>query len=468
MNRCFSNFKMYRNLGFRRSLATIRFAFLASVIATTTLVNNGFAQFGGAFQQRTVGGVKIDANGVVEDAVAEDNNQSLSELRKRVRGGKGEFAESTSRRMISLKAVQAAIQESIDTKQPLPEEIALLGGLTRIEMVLVYPEENDIVIAGPAESWTVAKDGSIVGSKSGLPIVYLEDLVVAFQTADAARQEGISCSIDPTPEGSQRLNALLDQVSAGPNFNPAAMEPAMREAFGAQKVSITGVPKTSHMARVIFAADYQMKRLGMNLTKSPVKGLPSYIEMIRSKSVKSPQSRWWMASDYNAIEHSEDSLAWKISGRGIKTMTEQEVVGKDGTRTQNGKTDALAQKWADLFTDKLDELSVKTPVFGDLRNVMDVCVVAALIQSRGLDELAQCDLSLLRGKKANIELSSLEAPVAVEPQCSFLKTTAGWVVSASGGVMVDSWSAVQKLKVNKELAQVRGSVGSGKKGWSWQ
>ncbi len=42
--------------------------------------------------------------------------------------------------MVSLKAVQAAMTEAAASGDPLKEEIALLGGLTRIEYVLVFPK----------------------------------------------------------------------------------------------------------------------------------------------------------------------------------------------------------------------------------------------------------------------------------------------------------------------------------------
>ncbi len=80
----------------------------------------------------------------------------------------------------------------------------------------------------------------------------------------------------------------------------------MREAFGPQVVSIHGVPKTNHMARVLFAAVYKMKRLGMKPNRTPVKGLPSYIDMIRNSLLRCHNHDGWMSCDYNAIEHSED------------------------------------------------------------------------------------------------------------------------------------------------------------------
>jgi hypothetical protein len=371
--------------------------------------------------------------------------------------------------MISLKGIQAAMVEAAKSGKPLPEEVLLLGGLTRIEMVFVYPDKQDIVIAGPSEAWTIAKNGSIVGKDSGRAIVYLEDLVTAFKSVDSARTEGITCSIDPTPEGSQRLSTLLDSVKPGPGFNPANIEPAMREAFGLQVVSLTGLPKNSHMARIIFAADYQMKRYGMNLAEPPVKGLPSYIEMIRSRAVSAPQSRWWMECDYDAVQHSQDGLAWKLSGRGIKTLTEAEVIENDGSRKQTAKKDALAQKWADMFTDKMDELSTKDPIFGELQNIMDTCVVAAIVRGRDLEGKSGLDLSVLSGKTPTVELGNFNTPNQIEPQCSFLKTSAGWVVTTSGGVSVDSWSVASKTEVNDDLAGVRASVDrSSADSWTWK
>ncbi len=113
------------------------------------------------------------------------------------------------------------------------------------------------------------------------------------------------------------------------------MESAYREAFGPQTVRLTGVPANSHMAQVLLASDYQMKRYGMNLAKAPVKGLPSYVEMIANSS-GTPQSRWWMACDYAAVEHTKDALAWKISGRGIKTLTEDEMIDQQAIESKLG------------------------------------------------------------------------------------------------------------------------------------
>ncbi len=95
-----------------------------------------------------------------------------------------------------------------------------MAGLQRIEYVFVDHENEDIVIAGPAEPWTVRDDGSVVGKVSGGSTMRLADLMVAFQSLESARREGISCSIEPTAEGRRRLQQFLRRVKLRPGQNP--------------------------------------------------------------------------------------------------------------------------------------------------------------------------------------------------------------------------------------------------------
>ena len=183
--------------------------------------------------------------------------------------------------MISLSKLQSEIASAIAENRPLSEEVLYLAGLQRVQYVFVYPEENDIVLAGPAEGWVVRDDATVVGETSGRPVIQFEDLITALRTTTATQQQTISVSIDPTPEGELRLNRLLSQVRVGPGFNQSRLEEAMRNAFGPQQVSLTAVPADSRMASTLVAADYRMKRLAMNIEDSPVAGLPSYLEMIR-------------------------------------------------------------------------------------------------------------------------------------------------------------------------------------------
>ena len=67
-------------------------------------------------------------------------------------------------------------------------------------------------------------------------------------------------------------------------------------------------------------------------------------------------------------------------------MTEIDAISGDGTASQTGKKDKLAQAWADAMTEKYSELSQRMPIFSDLQNIMDMTIVATLISQRTRSE----------------------------------------------------------------------------------
>ncbi|MGI9470694.1 MAG: DUF1598 domain-containing protein, partial [Rubripirellula sp.] len=298
----------------------LRFIVPASlgIIALATTVHAGIG-FGG---RRSVGGVVIDGAGIVRTASIQERQELANVVRQGLEPLAGELDEATEMRMISLKGLQQAIIDSSQTGQAVPDEVEFLAGLQRIEYVFVDKEKQDVIIAGPAEPWKLRPDGFVVGTVTGGSTMRLADLVVALRSVESARHEGISCSIEPTPEGRLRLQQLLRRIKLRPGQNPAVFEASMREAFGPQMIHLTGIPADSRYARTLVAADFEMKRVAMGLTDSPVNGLPSYLQMSRNSAHSSSQNpRWWMACDYDALAKSEDGLAWKLSGQGVRTLT---------------------------------------------------------------------------------------------------------------------------------------------------
>lgn len=426
------------------------------------------AQFGLGIRNGVVGGVKVDAGGVVRDASIEEQGEELRQLRAAIKSPTGQLADKASLRMISLKKLQQTIQQAAQQDKPLPEEVLFLAGLQRIEYVFAYPEQNDIVLAGPAEPWIVRDDSSVVGKSSGRPVLRLEDLLVALRTADEAQREVISVSIDPTAEGEVRLQQLMSKMN-GNGFNPEVAAPMIKEAFGPQDVRLTAVPKDSRMAQTLVAADYQMKRLAMNLESSPIKGLPSYMELIRNVgNKKGLQPRWWITTNYEALLHSQDRMAWKISGSAIKAMSEDQYLTKSGDRVGTGSANKTAEKWANLFTEKYDELCSTSSVFGDLRNVIDLNVVAAIIRSQRMEETVGCNLNLLCGADVSkLPTPQWQVPKTLDAQCSFVRGQAGWTISASGGVEINSWKIVADAKADDSVKATYTKASSTGENWWW-
>ena len=415
--------------------------------------------FGGGFNggfNRAVGGVMIDASGMVRTATVDEKIDLANVMRGVVDTADGDLAKPAEMRMVSLKRLQQAIVDNRGSGKALPDSVAFLAGLQRIEFVFVDQANQDIVIAGPAEPWKLLDDGSVVGTKSGHAVLRLEDLVVAMQAVEKARTEGISCSIEPTAEGRRRLRQVLKGIVLRNGQSPAIYEESLKQAFGPQMISISGVPGDSRFARTLVAADYEMKRLAMELNESPVKALPSYLQMAKNRRHNSAQNpRWWMACNYDALSRSEDKTAWRLNGQGVKTMTEQDIVSTDGSVKESGRTDKVAQAWADKMTETYGELSNRMPIFADLRNLMDLTVVATLIVQEDLAKRADADLSVLMDNEDDVELVKYSTPKSVAPQCSFVYGRGGWIVTASGGVDVNGFEVVQNQETDSAVADSR-------------
>jgi hypothetical protein len=451
----------------RCALRAALFAFAAFALAGWS--SEAHAQFGGGgFGRQGVGGISMDAEGVVKN-IEVDRLHDLRDVRARaLKQMPGDLVPPNELRKISLRQLEAAV---IAARKGglVPHEMRLLAGLQRIQYVFVYPEQNDIILCGFGEGWRVDELGNIVGITSGRPVMLLDDLLVALRSARSASRGGITCSIDPTPQGMQRLQAYVKTLG-GIGDDPAATLRSIEQQLGPQVITLHGVPTSSHFAQVMVAADYRMKRIAMKFDPSPVKGLPSYLDMISGggRGASNMQPRWWLATNYNPLLTDEDGLAWEIRNLGVKAMTEDAYFSANGQRVvQAGKTSAIAQKWADLMTSKYGELSMKDPIFGELSNCMDLAVISALIFKENLLGKAGCDLA---GLLSDTELPAEEFPVPkhIDTMASTVHKSGGWVISASGGVEINSWGVADKKEKSTSLTSPRAKGAPAKiSHWWW-
>ncbi len=220
-----------------------------------TISNRTFRPFVTGFvpvigRNGAVGGVSVNANGVVAQAepeivrrLGEMRQDALVEIPEGLRNKSG-------LRKVSLRAIEEAVVASLTDGRPIPDAIQYLGGLTRIRHVFVYPQQNDVVLAGPAESWTIDSQGNVVGVRTRRPVLRLEDLLVVLRGVENAREELVSCSIDPTEEGVGRFRSFMSRQR---RFS-AAVVAGIEKSLGPQTVTVTGVPNTSHFARVLVPA----------------------------------------------------------------------------------------------------------------------------------------------------------------------------------------------------------------------
>jgi hypothetical protein len=430
-------------LGFLR--AWLRLV-IGSLVAAVVLLQSSLAQaqaYSGVSQ--AVGGISIDPNGVMNKATLDKTGWLHDYRAKGLEALPHELGQWTPQRKVSLRGLEKAIARQLDNGQPLSDAVRHLAGLQRIDLVLVYPEQKDIVLVGPAEGWKVDAQGNVIGASSGRPVMQLDDLLVALRAARQAAQ-GISCSIDPTAEGLTRLRGAVAKLhTIGPN--PQGTATYIQEMLGPQTISVSGVPATSHFARVLVAADYRMKRLAMHFDPPPIRGLPSYLEMVSTAhaGMNNMLPRWWLTAQYDALTRDDEGLAWQLPGASVLAMTEEDHLAADGAREHTGKAGGPAKKWADTMTAKYDELSLADPIFGDLRNCMDLALVAALVAKENLVAKSGASLPLLLGTDG-VKADIYPAPRKVDSQASLIQRGKNWVISASGGVQFNAWAALQQTK----------------------
>jgi hypothetical protein len=431
---------------------------VCAVVAMSATVSSALAQnpggglgTGGNNFFGVVGGVAIDANGAISPDVARLDQQTLSRLIETIQKNRGDQTAGIGTRVISMNRLERLLRDSAADKTEIPPDAAFLGGLQRIESIVVDTANNDLLIVGQGDDWTVNQFGAIVGANNGQPVVQLQDLIVAMRYVDAANSgAGISVSIDPTPEGAQ----LFQTASASGNFDPALV-PALEEAMGPQQISLTGVPPTSRFAQVLANADFKMKRISMGLEAAPIDNFPSLLEMLKRRDATfgTMSPRFWMECNYEPVAKSEDGTVWKISGPGVKTLTDEQYFSRDGERKAANKKNVFAEKWAAMMTERYEELATAEPAFAELRNIMDLSVVAAIIRKHDLMGAANTELPCILGQMASLEIPEYTAPKTVPSQCSFIRATSAWIVTASGGVLLDSWGVASNVEINNSLTR---------------
>jgi len=418
-------------------------------------------------QNRSVGGISILADGQLGNAevdVMGELSQLRSEALEPIPAG---LNQTTELRKISLNQLDQAIAECLAQGKDLPDAIKYLGGLQQIQYVFVYPEQNDIVLVGPGEGWDIDKRGNVVGLTTRRPVMLLDDLLVALRTARQAAQGGISCSIDPTAEGLARLQ----QHSKGLRTigNPTQTGADIENALGPQDITVHGVPDKSHFARVLVAADYRMKRLAMNFEPVPIRGMPGFLTMMRSSGARmaNMMPRWWLEPNYKPLMKSPDGLAWEFRGASVKAMTEADFLNAAGERQHSGEANPLAQRWADNMTEKFDELAIAEPIFGQLRNCMELAIVSALLVKERLPEKASLSMSTLMDAN-QLKTDEFFAPKQVDSKTSMVKSGRNWIISASGGVQVNSWFVIDKVEQGEAPAKARAeATPTADASWCW-
>jgi hypothetical protein len=433
---------------------------IVSTVAAETWAENG----GGQAEIRPFpGGVLVDAGGMLKLKSRADASKNLVTKRGTVpavaAATSGSARQASTLRCVSLPRLEREMIRRQVAHERLDPAMLTLAGLQRVRYVFVYPESGDLVLAGPAGDWSVDKDGHIIATDTREPVVRLDDLLVILRRGKEAADSHFGCSINPRQEALAKTQAFLAASSQKP------LEPSrrtqwlvdLRDSVGRQDIEIFGIDPSTRVASVLVEADYHMKLIGMGLADG-VDGVDSYLKSIRLRPNESPPAmsvlRWWFALKYDTIARSEARDAFELVGQGVRVLSENEMLAEQGQRVHTGASDPLNRQFAESFTSHFAELARKYPVYGELRNIFDLAMAVAVIQTEGLAEHVGWRPTLLTsGEK--LRLPQGNPPREVETVVNHRVIDKRLVIAGvSGGVMVAPGDVLRDARASESTGKI--------------
>ncbi|MEX1095032.1 MAG: DUF1598 domain-containing protein [Planctomycetales bacterium] len=395
-------------------------------------------------------GVRVDPNGHLHRLTRQEQTDRLRSLGVQAR--RADLNEDMDRpsglRLVSLSRLEREVERRLAAGQPVVETMRHLAGLSRIEYVFLYPEQNEIVVGGPAEGWRFDEQGTPVGLTTGKPTMQLDDLVTVLRIFAPEGEKLFICAIVPRKDNMQQVQEFVAQSQArGPLAQGGVSRFAKRieQLMGAQDVEFSGVPVDSRVAHVILEADYRMKLIGIGKLDGGPK-IKSFFELLSGAEAKNPPPtnamRWWLTMKYDAIRHSADRDVFAVEGSSVLCRSEDEIVTAQGDRVHTGQSAGTNRAFAANFTQHYADLAQRDPVFADLQNVFDLSLVAALIQEERLHERAGWDLGCFSPKGA-YQPAVYAVPKTVDSVVNHrVYNGKDIVVQAAGGVRGDLLAVV--------------------------
>jgi hypothetical protein len=445
---------------------------ITSTVEKDTWAENGTGE--GDIMPFAINGVYADADRAL--AVAKGQRKSLASIRDRgapiAAAATADSDPKSARnakvdsplRYVSLPKLEAAIAARQRAHKPLDRDMLALAGLERIQYVLVYPESGDLVLAGPAGDWREGPGGALISAATGRPVVRLDDLLALWRRARDERSAPFGCSIVPRQEALARTQDFLAASAADP-IEPSERREwlqALRDTLGLQDVEYYNVAKESRLARILLAADYHMKLVGMGLAEG-VPGVKSYLATVRVPPGGSPPPmtvlRWWFAMPEFAVATTDEHDAFALPDRCVEVLSENEMLAARGERVHTGQSDELNSRFAESFTANYGALVDKYPIYGELERVFELALAIALVEREGLTKRVDWAPTLLLDDQ-RLRLPKAAPLEAVETVINHRVIGGRHIIAGvSGGVWLDGGkrlavSAADQGAANR-LAQVK-------------
>ena len=392
-------------------------------------------------------GISIDADGTLDVRTLKDfDGKLLAERLAAARAAKpGDLWAVAKLRKVSLTRLEAAVQAELARGRECSDVLQSLAGLTRLQYVFCYPatadKPGDIVIAGPAEPFALDAAGRAIGLRTGRPTLRLDDLAVALRAypPEGRNRPFLGCTIDPPAAGLARLVEFQKTVPRSIRQEQrsavaSAMARGVADSLGMAEIRVFGVSPRTHFAQVLVEADYRMKRIGIGAEPPPVR-MTTFLDALQSPQQGMLQ-RWWFTPDYKCLKLAADGLAAEIVGQGVQLQAEDKLIGADGSLAAAGARPSKASELFTVsFTRKYSDIAAASPVYAQLRSVIDLAIAAALIRRHDYYAKANWNAAFLRDEKS-FAVETLPGPQRVQCVVNSLWKGNRLLTPAGGGVSI--------------------------------
>ena len=412
-------------------------------LITSTIAPDSWDEVGGnGAIQEFASGVAVDTAGLLRTIPLRTEDWMLNEQRRaaRSRAANDDVHRSSVLRKVSLTRLEKELQMRWASGQDPDAAMRHLAGIYKVKYVFVYPQEGEIVLAGPAGPWHSNELGRTVNIESGWPVLQLDDLVVLVRNA-MRRKGSFGCSITPTRGGLAAAKAFQESSQKQGPLRSARQRrkwlDQLQQSLGKQDITVYGIDPRTRVARVLVEADYRMKRVGMGLEEG-VLGVRSVLDsMLRDPPGSMSVIRWWFTLNYKAIQATPERHAFSFRGPGVKVLSENEFLTRQGKRVHTGKSDLATAKFAESFTRNFPALAKKYPIYAELKNVFDLALVAGLLQAEDLTGQVGWHLTHW-GDPDQYEVARGTAPRRVDTIINHRLVGNRVIAGVSGGVTVDT------------------------------
>jgi hypothetical protein len=388
-------------------------------------------------------GVYIDAEGVLHTTGKPD--ERLTELRAKA----AKLPKEDNLVYISLPKIFAEARALKEKGEALPPAIRHLGGMTRLKYVFVFPEEKDLVIAGPAEPFEMGVPYRPLGLYSGRPVLHLDDLATTLtHVGPGGRTGALGCTLEVPQDVYDRIRKKTKEVGPkGPTIGNRRACELIAEAGGPQPVKYIGLQPDNRYAAVCIEADYLLKMFGLGLVDSPTPKVKSYMAL--STTATTPH-RFAFECAYDPMGVSTDGLAYELRGASLKVVTSLYSVEKQDVK--DGDISYAAKTFTQNFSRHFEEVAKHVPAYADLANLSDLAVLAALIAKDDLHTKAGWDLGWLK----TYAIEAVAAPKSAQTLCNYRKY-GNETVFVAGGVQLSPAAWVQD-RAAEEKGDLKGQA----------